>query len=117
GVNSRKLSLALLDTNRNGQAGLTSSVRSGCVTSSDVESGCASGASCAQLCGVLFLVDDWPCVLLWGIGEETMHGERKDQKVFGRNQHANSIQNSPIVSRSPSRSFSSSKQSTLDSAR
>src|ERR1700722_3260456 len=49
-----------------GRQALTNSGRSSCVISSYVGSGCASGASCAQPCGVLYLVYDWPCVLLWG---------------------------------------------------
>jgi hypothetical protein len=49
-----------------GRQALTNTSRSSCVISSYVGSGCASGASCAQPCGVLYLVYDWPCVLLWG---------------------------------------------------
>ena len=48
---------------RNRKAGVTSCC---CVISCGVGSDCASGASCAQPCGVLYLVYDWPCVLLWG---------------------------------------------------
>jgi hypothetical protein len=49
---------------RNGRA-FTNDGRSDCVISCDVESGCASGASCAPPYDVLYLVDDWPYFLLW----------------------------------------------------
>ena len=67
-----------------GEGSLTSSGRSVCVISCDVESGCASGASCAQPCDVLYLVDDSPCVLLWGIGEGTRHESETNRKNSDR---------------------------------
>jgi hypothetical protein len=63
-----------------GKASLTSSSRSVCIISCGVGSGCASGASCAQPCDVLYLVDDSPCVLLWGIDEEKRHESETNRK-------------------------------------
>jgi hypothetical protein len=81
-------------------AGLTRYGRSDCVTSCDAGSGCASGASCAPLCDVLYLVDDWPYFLLWRHRDSLSPRGTKPGMLCVLNESADSIRKSACGSRS-----------------
>ena len=59
----------------------------------------------AQLSDVPYLVDDWPCVLLWESMTKPPTLIRNGQKDFGSRQNANSIQNHALFSRCRLRRF------------
>ena len=80
--------------------GLTSCGRPDYVTSCDVGSCCASGASCAPLYDVLCLVDDWPYFLLWRYRSKLCPRGTKPGRRSFLNETADSIRKSASGSRS-----------------